>query len=43
MLRQIIYKYNIYTSTIHSPVQGTGTSRSGERVLADQRQAEARL
>ena len=29
MLRQITYKYNIHTSTVRCPVQGTGTSRSG--------------
>ena len=29
MLRQITYKYNIYTSTVRRPVQGTGISRSG--------------
>ena len=33
---------HIYTSTVHSPVHGTGTARI-ERVLADQRQTEARL
>ena len=29
MLCQITYKYNIYMSTVHCPVLGTGTSRSG--------------
>ena len=45
MLRQITYKYNIYTSTVHSPVHGTGTSRNGERVcwLIKDRLHKARL